>query len=73
MSRRPRQLALITRRIGRRRETRHSVAPRIQALRVHCIVRQRLLRGGVLAANRLNLGRAVISTTGARLPVPGSA
>jgi hypothetical protein len=60
MSRKARQLALITRGIRRRRETRHSVAPRIHALSVNRINRHPRLRGGVLPADRLNHGCAVV-------------
>ena len=60
MSRGARQLPLITRGIGRRRETRHSVAPRIHALSVHRVVRQPVLRSGVLPADLLHNGRVVV-------------
>ena len=59
-SRGARQLPLITRGIGRRRETRHSVAPRIHALSVHRVVRQPVLRSGVLPADLLHNGRVVV-------------
>jgi hypothetical protein len=60
VSRGARQLPLITRGIGRRRETRHSVAPRIHALSVHRVVRQPVLRSGVLPADLLHNGRVVV-------------
>jgi len=72
MSRRAWQLALITGRIGRRRETGHSESPRIHALSVHRVDRHPRLRGGVLPADRLNRGGAVV-TAGVRLPAGGSA
>ena len=60
VSRGARQLPLITRGIGRRRETRHSVAPRIHALSVHRVVRQPVLRSGILPADLLHNGRVVV-------------
>jgi hypothetical protein len=60
VSRGGQQLPLITRGIGRRRETRHSVAPRIHALSVHRVVRQPVLRSGVLPADLLHNGRVVV-------------
>jgi len=71
MSRRTRQFALITRGIGRRRETRHSVAPRIHALSVHRVARHPRLRGRVLSADRLYYGCGVVSSDGVRLPARG--
>jgi hypothetical protein len=73
MRRGTRRLALITRGIGRRRETRHSVAPCIHALRVHRVVWHSPLRGGVLPADRLSLGCAVVTDTGAGLRAGGGA
>jgi hypothetical protein len=67
MKRRTRQLALITRGIGRRRETRHSVAPRIHALRVHRVVWHSPLRGGVLPADRLSQGYIIVTDAGVGL------
>ena len=67
MSRRPRQFALIAGRIGRRRETRHSVAPRKHALSIHRLIRHRSLRGGVLSAYRLGHGCSIVTDAGAGL------
>ena len=63
-SRGARQLPLITRGIGRRRETRHSVAPRIHALSVHRVDRHPRLRGRVLSADRLYHGCGVVDFSG---------
>ena len=64
MSRGTRQLALITTGIGRWRETRHPIAPRIHALRVHRVVWHSLLRSRVLPADRLRQGCTIVTTPG---------
>jgi hypothetical protein len=48
----------------RRRETRHSVAPRIHALSVHRVDRHPRLRGRVLSADRLYHGCGVVDFSG---------
>jgi hypothetical protein len=50
-----------TRGIGRRQETRHSVAPRIHALRVHRVVWHPPLRGRLLPADRLSQGCTIVT------------
>jgi len=71
MSRGTRQLALITRGIGRRRETRHSVASRIHTLRVHRVVWHCPLRGGVLPADRLGQRCTIVTDAGTGLRAGG--
>jgi hypothetical protein len=72
VSRGTRQLALITRGIGRPRATGHSVAPRIHALRVHRVVWHSPLRGGVLLADRLIHGCTIVTAGGADLRASGA-
>ena len=64
MGERPRQRALIARRIGRRGEAGDPIAPRIHALAVHRVVWQRPYRGGVLPADRRRDGSGVIRPAG---------
>jgi hypothetical protein len=73
MSRRARQLALITRGVGRWREARHSVAPGIHALRVHRLVWHPPLRGGILPADRLGRGCLIVPNLAASLRAYGVA